>query len=87
MLLAVAPRDELMTEISLTSRDNAGVDGNSPQQFQYQSDPQVRRLLPESKPALYPGNFSQFLLGPLEQHRRSVDLLLIQHVITFSRTL
>jgi hypothetical protein len=28
MLLAVAPRDELMTEISLTSRDNAGVNGN-----------------------------------------------------------
>jgi hypothetical protein len=28
MLLAVAPRDELITEISLTSRDNAGVNGN-----------------------------------------------------------
>jgi hypothetical protein len=28
MLLAVAPRDELVTEISLTLRDNAGVNGN-----------------------------------------------------------
>lgn len=28
MLLAVVSWDELITEISLTSRDNAGVDGN-----------------------------------------------------------